>query len=341
MKRLFSIIIMLVVSSAFMIANESDRYMILPKNVNMEKKDTLMAVNMDLDLHALEVSRNKAVIITPVVRNGKDFQELKSVGVYGKRRYIQYQRIYGGMVTGEKELSFLSSKAPDSLAYQEVLPYREWMNGAKLELQVSEYGCCRSVLGEKSDSLTSYQVDTIVKPVVVPVVERKHRVLSGRAYVDFPVSEMVIYPNYRRNSVELAKISATIDSLYGSGDIRVTSISFKGYASPESSWVNNTRLAKGRTQALKDYVMKLYHFDSSFIDTSFEPEDWDGLRKFVESSNLSNKEGILAIINSSLEPDAREWKLKNTYPKEYRFLLDNVYPGLRHCDYVIEYDILD
>lgn len=345
MKRLFSIIIMLVVSSAIMMADESDRYAIVPQHVSMEKEGSLMAVNMNLDLQSLDVSSNKAIVITPVVRNGKDYQELKSVGVYGKRRYIQYQRIYGGMVTGEQELSFISSKAPADFSYQEVIPFTEWMKGAKLELQVSEYGCCRSVLDERTSApIASYQpaIDTVVKPaVVIPKVEAsKHRMLAGRAYIDFPVSEMVIYPEYRRNPTELAKIMATIDSLNEAGDVRVASITFKGYASPESSWANNTRLAKGRTQALKDYVMKLYHFDSSFIHTSYEPEDWEGLRKFVETSNLSNKEGLLAIINSSLEPDAREWKLKTTYPKEYRFLLDYVYPGLRHCDYVIEYDVL-
>ena len=113
----------------------------------------------------------------------------------------------------------------------------------------------------------------------------------------------------------------------------------KGFASPESPYDNNTRLAKGRTKALKDYVTQLYSFDEDFIMTSYEPEDWEGLRRFVESSNISNREAILEIIDCSLEPDPKEWRLKSTYPEEYKFLKETCYPALRHSDYKIVYKI--
>ena len=29
--------------------------------------------------------------------------------------------------------------------------------------------------------------------------------------------------------------------------------------------------------------------------------------------------------------------IKSTYPEDYQFLLKNVYPGLRHSDYVVQY----
>lgn len=45
------------------------------------------------------------------------------------------------------------------------------------------------------------------------------------------------------------------------------------------------------------------------------------------------------MIDSSLDPDAKEAKIKRTYPEEYRFLLQNCYPALRHTDYRIDYTI--
>lgn len=344
MKRLFSIMLMFVWAASIMVAADCNQGDILPKHVRMEKQGALMVVNMNLDLQSLDVPGNKTVIITPVIRNGTVYQELTSVGVYGKRRYIQYQRVYGGMITGEKEHSFKASKAPASYVYREVVPFKDWMKGALLELHVEEYGCCRSVLyANTSEPLASFsQVsDVPVQPAfIIPKAESiKHRQLAGRAYIDFPVNQTGIYPNYRRNPTELAIIKATIDSIKGDEDMTVKSLSLKGFASPESSWTNNTRLAKGRTQALKEYVMGVYHFNSSQISTSYEPEDWAGLKAYMKSSNMVHRDAILTIINSGMEPDAREWKLKSTYPKEYRFLLENVYPGLRHCDYVIEYDI--
>ncbi len=167
----------------------------------------------------------------------------------------------------------------------------------------------------------------------------KTRELRGRAFVDFPVNRTEINPDYRNNHVELAKIRASIDSVRNDRDVTITALSIKGFASPEGSWNNNVRLAKGRTEALKTYVETLYHFEPGFITTSYEPEDWDGLREWVEKSNIENRDGILSIINSSLAPDPRDAKIRSTYPKQYAFLLANVYPALRHSDYKIDYTI--
>ena len=61
----------------------------------------------------------------------------------------------------------------------------------------------------------------------------------------------------------------------------------------------------------------------------------------MERSNLGHREEIIALIDGDLEPDAREWKIKSTYPEEYRFLLQNCYPALRRTDYRIAYTIRD
>ena len=98
-------------------------------------------------------------------------------------------------------------------------------------------------------------------------------------------------------------------------------------------------MAIGRTAALKNYINQLYHFKDSVITTAYEPEDWEGLRRYVEKTNLAHRTEILAMIDSDMEPDAKETKIKQTYPEEYRFLLQNCYPALRHTDYRIDYVI--
>ena len=113
----------------------------------------------------------------------------------------------------------------------------------------------------------------------------------------------------------------------------------KGYASPESPYEHNTELAIGRTAALKKHIGQLYRFADNIIQTDYEPEDWEGLRRYVEQSNIDHREEILAMIDSDLEPDAKETKIKRTYPEEYRFMLQHFYPALRHTDYRIAYVI--
>ena len=75
------------------------------------------------------------------------------------------------------------------------------------------------------------------------------------------------------------------------------------------------------------------------IEVESTPEDWDGLRRYVaDSLSLDNRDGILAIIdNTDLAPDARERRLKSRFPQQYRILLNEVYPALRHSDYEVEY----
>lgn len=201
-------------------------------------------------------------------------------------------------------------------------------------------------------------------PFRLPLEEdEKLRHIRGRAFLDFPVNETVIYPEYRRNPAELRRIRHTIDSALFDRTIAVRSISLHGYASPESPYSNNTRLAKGRTAALKAYVQNAYQLPDSVFHTAFTPEDWQNLRNFIadggrrkvkgdiwyeDASVLETpampsfvsaaREELLAVIDNDEEPDEKELSLKQVAGgKPYRWLLDHVYPGLRHTDYVIQY----
>ncbi len=203
-------------------------------------------------------------------------------------------------------------------------------------------------------------------PLIMPDPEdTKLRRIQGHAFLDFPVNETVIYPDYRNNPNELAKIQRSIDSAMFDKSVTITSITLHGYASPESPYSNNTRLAKGRTESMKNYLMRKYHFDSQIFLTEYTPEDWDNLKGFLvntdgrrvkgdfwyESPNfiempevpgyvLNNRDELLHICNQEMDPDAKNEMLKKVGNGEpYRWLLQYVYPGLRHTDYIIEYRI--
>ena len=106
-----------------------------------------------------------------------------------------------------------------------------------------------------------------------------------------------------------------------------------------SIYANNTRLAKGRTEAIKEYVLNLYDMTDNLIVTDFEPENWAGLREYVATSDLAHKDNIIQIIDRDEEPDRKEWLIKSRYKDDYRFLLQNCYPFLRRTYYRIEYEI--
>lgn len=313
------------------------------RGLEIERNGEYLVVDMTVDLSALEVDGNRAVLLTPRLVRENDSIDLPSIGIYGRKRYYFYVRNGASMLTGADEKSYKASQKPDSVVYHHILPYRKWMSASVLSMHRSDYGCCNTLLAEQDGMLGRYTETEAFFPELVyvrPEAEaEKHRSLEGSAFIDFPVNKTVIYPDYRRNVAELGKIQATIDSVQNDKDITITSVLLKGYASPESPYSHNKKLAMGRTAALKEHIQQLYKFDDNVITTEYEPEDWAGLRRYVEQSNVNHREGILAVIDSPLEPDAREAKIKRDYPAEYRFLLQNCYPALRHTDYRIAYDV--
>lgn len=313
----------------------------------IDREGRFLNVAMAMDLKDLDVSSNRAVLLTPRLVNGTDSLDLPSVGIYGRRRYYYYVRNGMGSISGENETIYRASGKPNSVAYSNLTEYEDWMDGATLKFRRSDWGCCHDMLAEYEGILGShhelsdrYEAFFPELVFVQPKAEvMKSRSLEGTAFIDFPVNQTVIYPDYRRNTAELGRIQATIDSVRNDRDVTITQVWLKGYASPESSYAHNKELAVGRTEALKRYIQQFYRFGEGIIVTDYEPEDWAGLRRYVERSNIGHKEEILALIDSDMDPDAKEWKIKRTYPEEYRFLLQSFYPALRHTDYRIAYDI--
>ena len=196
--------------------------------------------------------------------------------------------------------------------------------------------------------------------------ETKLRIVEGRAFLDFPINETFIDSKYRRNPEELKRLRKTIEHALFDKSIRVQRVTFHGYASPESPYSNNTRLAKGRTQSLKQYVCKRYGIRESVVETAYTPEDWVNLRTFIDTRGesrrtkdniwyehqsivetpempqyvIDHRDELLRVIDLNMDLDEKEQLLKQVGGGEpYRWLLQYVYPGLRHTDYTIEYEV--
>lgn len=325
-------------------ANHEMQDSLTASRVTLKRDGSYLTVSMTLHLDGAEAKGDRAILLTPLLENEEANKALRPVGIYSRNRYYHYaRRDKERMLGGADELSYKDKDKPDTLAYRVIIPYEPWMDGASLTLLRQDYGCCDKVIAEQSQTIGRFARRAEFVPqlaYVQPEVERvKVRALAGTAYIDFRVNRTEIRPDYRNNRRELDKIIATIDSVRADKDITVTSLSIKGYASPEGSYAGNARLAAGRTEALKEYVSGLYHFDAGFIRTSSEPEDWEGLRRYVEKSGLAHKQEILALIDSGEEPDRKERRIRSAYPEDYRILLRDCYPALRRSDYRIEYTI--
>ncbi len=298
-------------------------------------------LSFNINVSKLPKGINNETRIIPVVKGEKDSVRLESITIAGRNRMIQAERT--GAIKDD-ETKFYRSGTVKVLPYKASLAWKPWMEKADIDLVVENVGCCESRKTVADRPLA--RIDMGERPMdfdlqfVTPVEERvKMRNIRGEAYIDFVVNTTNIRPDYRKNPQELAKIRASIDSVKSDPDVKITSLSISGYASPEGSYANNTRLAKGRTEALAEYVQNLYTFPKNLMRTSWTPEDWAGLRRFVEQSTLAKKEAILAVIDSDLEPDAKDAKLAKDFPTDYKYMLREWYPALRHSDYTVEFEV--
>ncbi len=102
-----------------------------------------------------------------------------------------------------------------------------------------ERGCCGSPKGEETVPVAEidYTPEVFAPQFVYtrPKAQGEKIInLEGQAYIDFPVNRTEIYPDYRKNPLELQKILKTIDAVKGNSDATVKQISLKGFASPKA-----------------------------------------------------------------------------------------------------------
>lgn len=340
MRRIFLLGIFMLIMGGVYAQQQFMNGQVTVNNLNIAKTDDgKLFVSMDFDVANLEVGKNKEVSFAPELVMGDEKMSLPAVTIAGKNRYYSHLRNDNGFDPFLHRAGKL-----DTIQYQVSADFEEWMSNAKLEINQDVCGCNAKLLSNDRAELA--QLDLEEKPVVFdfayiqPEAEVvKHRSVEGSAFIDFPVNKINLYENYRENPRELKKILATIDEVKNDPDTKITAISIKGYASPEGPYNNNVRLAKGRTETLKSYVKGLYDFPAEIYKTDYEPEDWEGLKEYLDTTDLADKNGIYAIMGSDKTPDEKNWSIQARYPATYKFLLKNVYPALRHSDYKVEFTV--
>lgn len=311
-------------------------------NVNVERAVSNLLITMDINTDMLPHKSNREIWLRPILVSPSDSLWLEPVVIAGRTRYYQHCRarnIAEGTV-------LLRDNAQKTYTYSTVVPYDNWMELSQIEIRGEVDGCCGDALAaidpmeiatlDYRDKTLGYEL-VYISPAKEII---KTRNVSGQAYIDFPVNQTQIFPDFRRNPQELAEIRRTIDEVRNDADVTINSLSFRGFASPEGPYATNERLAKGRTETLIAYVRNLYSFPKNIMRASWEAEDWNGLAERVRKLNIADRDAILALItDTSIDPDVRDAHLKSQFPEQYLFLLTNVYPALRHSDYNIEYTV--
>jgi len=328
------------------------------KQSQISKKGDLVSFDMDLNLHLVEISKNEVLIITPLLQSNSDIAVTDSFPpliingsirnkVMNRQNALNIQNYANNL--GPIEIIKKDRHTPQIYSYHATLPFEQWMKDASLVLINETRGCADCDLGSDSKTLLArvfhektippFQL-TYIEPVPEPVKARSER---HSASLNYQFDRYNLLRDYKNNAAEIDKVEKIINEIQSNKDLTITELTIEGFASPEGGFDYNRKLSENRANSFADFLVTKYHFDRRQLkNISGIGEDWTGLRKAVEASQIAYKKEILHIIDSVFPLDARDARLMAlSGGKIYQQLLIDFYPSLRRTDYIFGYNVRD
>ena len=320
------------------------------KNIDVARSAEKTVITMDFILDELDVPSNRYRAFTPVIRSkdGQHEQRLKTLIVSGRRQDIVFERDgIDPLYASNCDKIRRNSGEPQSYAYTDAVANQPWHRNADVFVECDLCGCGDQLKNDEAflkNLLPPDPYELIALTDVVPDPYKPTRQLHGTAFINFVVDKWEMRPDYMGNRAELRKITDTLDIMVRDKNVTVRQIKIHGWASPESPYEHNRMLATNRAKSLTDWVRQQYNLPANvFAPAEATPENWIGLRNAVvemDLNTLPHRSEILDLIDDpTIDPDPKEAKLKKTYPEEYKYLYETVYPHLRRSDYEISFDI--
>ena len=317
-------------------------------NESMTHDGTDVTVTFDIDTDVKDLPKNRKEIIMPYIYNGKDTLYMDVVEIYGKGRYKREKQI--NHINGDKdwELGDNQTLKGEIYHYTDQVPLKRWMKSATLAIRRQLVGCaCEDELGEEDLQQAALFEEPALPPRRTPdyqLAEASRQWDFGQDELEiaFKVSKIEIDSTVFDNEVTFGKILAAVDKIYSNPHFRLSKIEIAGYASPEGPPNFNRWLGENRAKALMNYIITNrpeYNLTADNFEIRNGEENWDGLKKVLETSEMEGKERVLEIINDTKIPSEQK---KNRIKwidqgKTWKKMLDEIYPHLRSARYLAVY----
>lgn len=317
-------------------------------SVRTHIEDSRVDVAFKLNLDNLKLKAEQQLVLTPMLVADGDTLALSPIVINGRSKHIRMERNgeLASRRTDRRQPIVVRRKngTQQSINYSQTVNRPRPIEAEQVQLLAAQDLCgCGDIENLESSLIAKVENPAAWTPAIAfvkPAAEaRKQRSEKGEAYLSFRVNKTDIVPDLFENARELAKITKTIDIVRGDKNVEINGVNIHGYASPDGPYKNNERLARERAEALKTYVAQLYPIDARLFSYNSTAEDWDGMRRMVEQSQLVNKAEILAIANSDIAPDDKDKRIRQLYPQDYATILADIYPRLRHSDYTVSYTV--
>lgn len=329
----------------------------------IKQKNDSLSISMLLNISELTLPSVRSLTLTPILTDGKTEKALLPILLNGSNRHKVYRR---HVVLGHElpETYYIVSKVGRKnkrpINYNKNIVFEPWMASAKLYLIEDYCGCggyselqnrellhaTPALMPVKANEL---MITDIVKPYESqfmycysePTREmQKKRTELKDVYLNFPVNQIVIYPDYMNNRTELERTQDMIEKINSDKNLTIQKITYRGYASPEGSVASNCRLSEGRAAALKNYLTPRLHNNRLPMFSESGCEDWEGTIDLLTKSNITGRDLLLEAIRKCDRSDAAEMRLRTLDGgTPYAAMLSEIYPKVRRVVCSVDFTV--
>ncbi len=255
-----------------------------------------------------------------------------------------------------KEISF---ETGGNYSYKQNIPYQEAMRSSELVIR-AQIG-----LGKKTIDLdpvpvargvlaTSTLMANIPKPVLGirreanttgkydPAIDPFQRIVPDEMIAD--ITYLINSADLRKEEKKAADVKEFIDYTKSADkDSRkeVKKVEITAYASPDGTLDINADLAAKREKVSTAFVEEELKKTEVInkLRTKYTPEDWEGFKQMMETSNIQDKELILRVLSMYSDPEVREREIRNL-SSTFTQIAEEVLPKLRRAKLMTSVNII-
>ncbi len=330
------------------------------KNVQNVVQNDSLYVSFDMALQGRFLASGNALHVVPVYKSAELGKvRLPHILVNSKKRAGYYRREqallsheervahapYEVIVRNDREIQQVSYR------YAMALPCSRAGKGT-LHIEQLLEDCCNVLLVD-SQPIDIEVVEQVKQSnwglfgntvsLITPEPEEPKVLVKGVSVgITYPKGGFRVLPHFDNNKEELERIDKVLRPLLTNNEAyEVTGMAIRGYTSIEDTYVFNMRLSEQRAEHFKQYLMEKYALGHiANFTTQGMSEDWDGLAKAVEASQMDEKEEILTVIRTVDIYDGREKQLMDMkWGNPYRYMAREFFPALRRMEMEVDYTV--
>ena len=148
--------------------------------------------------------------------------------------------------------------------------------------------------------------------------------------IDFRRNSIEIDTLYNDNSQVIKELKEYISTLSQDTTIIISDLSLSAFASPEGTETINTRMVRGRLNAIENLVLNNIDIPDSIITRNKQHLSWRDLELMIQESNLYRKGDVLTIIDEILDLESKNTPYNRSVLKLKALENGNIWEEIDH-----------